>query len=194
MSDAVAVIRFAIKKYYGNDLKQAAEVTGYSQSQIKRWLDGSVNPREATANYFLELALTPEFQVVCEFRELDHNEALSPQISSFLEGHKSRPGVYAFYDSLCRLLYVGKANASLHKEIISALGRPITTPFPIPAKKLKPATRKTVVKYISAYDVGGIGHSDYPKHVESLILRISKPLLNQQTGALTKVIHARPEE
>ena len=42
------------------------------------------------------------------------------------------------------------------------------------------------MKYISAYDVGSSNWIDYPKHVESLILRISKPILNKQIGFLEK--------
>ena len=58
-----------------------------------------------------------------------------------------------------------------------------------PPKKIK-----QLVKYISVYDVAGKDHSDYPKHVESLILRIKKPKLNKQLGMLTEIIPKKPDE
>jgi hypothetical protein len=42
------------------------------------------------------------------------------------------------------------------------------------------------VKYISAYEVKIFDNFDYPKHVESLILRISKPRMNKQIGILDR--------
>jgi hypothetical protein len=46
--------------------------------------------------------------------------------------------------------------------------------------------RHQVVKYISAYEVKIFENFDYPKHVESLILRISKPIMNKQIGLLDR--------
>ena len=47
--------------------------------------------------------------------------------------------------------------------------------------------RHQVVKYISAYDVKIFDNFDYPKHVESIILRISKPTMNKQIGTLETI-------
>lgn len=46
--------------------------------------------------------------------------------------------------------------------------------------------RHQVVRYISAYDVKSSESCDYPNHVESLILRVSKPIMNKQIGTLDK--------
>ena len=47
--------------------------------------------------------------------------------------------------------------------------------------------RYEVVKYISAYEIAGLNWTDYPKHTESLLLRISKPPLNVYIGSLHRL-------
>ncbi|WP_417777746.1 hypothetical protein [Stutzerimonas xanthomarina] len=190
-NDHNAVIRFAVKHYFNNDPKKAAAATGWTTDRIKGWMTGRVRANAGTARYFMSRALIPEFRVVCEHSGFNGTEKVAPQIRAMLNGHHDHPGVYAFYDALCQLVYVGKANSSLQTEIISALSRRVETPFPKTAKR--PASRREIVKYISAYDVGGQDHSDYPRHVEALLLRISKPLLNKQVGRLTSVMPPQPD-
>lgn len=191
-SDNNAIIRFSIKSYFDNDIQLASEKTGYTAGQIKRWMTDKTTPRIDTVRYFMAIALIPEFKIVCELSSFSHDENISSQINKMLNGHHNSPGIYAFYDSLCEPIYIGKANSSLQAEIISALGRSVSILYPKSIQK--PPTRvRELVKHVSA-DVGGVEHYDYPKHVESLILRIKKPKLNKQTGNLTKVIPKKPEE
>jgi hypothetical protein len=44
--------------------------------------------------------------------------------------------------------------------------------------------KRDVVRYISAYSIPASDQADYAKHVEALILRISKPRLNKNIGNL----------
>ena len=46
------------------------------------------------------------------------------------------------------------------------------------------AKRVDVVRYISAYSIPTSDHAGYAKHVEGLILRVSKPRLNKNLGSL----------
>jgi hypothetical protein len=108
-----------------------------------------------------------------------------------LSGHETHSGIYAFYDGMANLLYVGKA-PSLLDECYQTIRRDVPVKFPAGIKK-KPEKRYEVVKYLSAYDVGASNWVDYPKHVESLILRISKPILNKQIGFLEKA-YSEPTE
>ncbi|WP_455852260.1 hypothetical protein [Pantoea endophytica] len=193
VEDKNAVIRFVVKNYFKQDVKVASERTGYTQSQIKKWMGNKTQPRLETARYFMAKALIPEFKIVCEHSPFNHQENISAQLKQMLNGHSDAPGIYVFYDSLCEPIYLGKANSSLQTEIINALGRKVSMAFPQTIKS-PPSKVREIVKYISAYDVEGKEHSDYPKHVESLILRIKKPLLNKQLGGLTKVINTKPEE
>ena len=55
----------------------------------------------------------------------------------------------------------------------------------------KTRLRWELVIYFSAYFIPSSMHRDHPKHVESLMLRISKPPLNKQIGKLSKV--TRPD-
>jgi hypothetical protein len=68
-----------------------------------------------------------------------------------------------------------------------AINKGISIRFP---KGSRNAPRKLyeVVKYFSAYHVRSYGHIDYPKHVESLILRLSKPPLNENIGTLGSLL------
>ena len=184
MASRSEFFQFVIQEHYRNDLKHASFITGYSVATINSWASGKKTPQKATINYFLQCAFVPEFRVIAEYQEFDPNSAIQTQLKKMLGEHTQDPGIYAFYDSFGNLVYLGKAT-SLMAEIISALGRPVTVNFPRGVKRL-PETRKEVIKFISAYDVGATDWGDYPKHVESLILRISKPILNKNIGSLDK--------
>ena len=95
------------------------------------------------------------------------------------------------YDSIGNLVYVGKATRLLD-EVYAAIRRDIHIPFPRGISNV-PEKRYEIISYISAYDVGTSDWIDYPKHVESLILRISKPLLNKNIGTLEKAFQV-PEK
>lgn len=172
---------FVVKEYYTSN-KDAAEKTGYHERTIVQWRTGVCTPQRSTIEYFISVALVPEFKVIQEFWPFDHSIALQTQLKEMLGEHRNDPGIYAFYDSLGNLLYLGKATKLLG-EISAAICRKIDVSFP-KGVKAKPETRKEVVRYISAYDVGASSFDDYPKHVESLLLRISKPPLNKNIGSL----------
>ncbi|ELQ6210392.1 hypothetical protein ACMSYW_001292 [Cronobacter dublinensis] len=191
--DNNATIRFAVENYFDGNISQAAERTGYTQSQIKKWINDEIRPHVDTTRYFMSIALIPEFTIVCEHHPFNGTESISNQLKTMLNGHHNSPGIYVFYDSLCEPIYLGKANTSLQTEITSALNRAISLSYPKTIFS-PPAKVKELVKYISAYDVAGKEHSDYPKHVESLVLRINKPKLNKQLGTLTKLIPKKPDE
>ena len=115
-NDSNAVIRFAVQTYFSGSVSKAARATGYSQTQVKNWVDDLVVARISSARYIMAVAIIPEFQVVCEHSQYDPNESLSGQLNAMLKGHTDHPGVYAFYDSFCTLIYIGKANSSLKKR------------------------------------------------------------------------------
>ena len=174
---------FVVREYY-KSTKDAAERTGYHEKTIEQWRNGERVPQRSTIEHFISVALVPEFKVIQEFWPFDHNAPLLTQLKAMLGEHKNDPGIYAFYDALGNLLYVGKATKLLG-EINAAICRKIDVSFPKGIKS-KPETRKEVVRYISAYDVGSTSFDDYPKHVESLLLRISKPPFNKNIGFLDR--------
>lgn len=176
------VLQYFIDTYFHGDVSKAAEETGYSRPQVEAWLDGSVTPMRQTVEYLVHTIFTPEFKVIVEFAEFDANEQVKPQLRDMLGNHGANPGIYAFYDSTGDLLYVGKATTLLDESYSSIL-REVTLNFPSQVRNA-PSQRYEIVRYVSAYDVGTSEFVDYPKHVESLILRISKPPLNRITGGL----------
>jgi len=184
MTSRSDILAFVIKEYFRGEAKRAAFITGYSIARINAWSSGASTPQKATLQYFLQCAFVPEFRVIAEYARFDHTSPLQTQLKKILGEHTADPGIYAFYDSLGNLVYLGKATQLL-AEMTSALNRPVTITFPKGVRQ-PPETRKEVVRFVSAYDVGAAEWGDYPKHVESLILRISKPLLNKNIGTLDK--------
>jgi hypothetical protein len=179
-------INFLFYHYFDGDMKRFISVTDYSEVQMRNWLSGQRSPRKATLDYILHCRFSPDFQIVCEFKEIDGDKPTMTQLRKFLGAHSEEPGIYAFYDARAQLLYIGKAT-KLRLEIYAALlGRVDHVILPSGIRNRK-KTRWELVTYFSAYSIPSASHRDHPKHVESLILRVSKPPLNKQIGRLTKV-------
>jgi hypothetical protein len=183
-------LNYIVDEYYGGMPEKASAASGYSVTQINSWLSGMRNPQKVTVEYLIQCAFVPEFKVIAEYADFDNRKPLQTQLKMMLGSHAGNPGIYAFYDPMGDLIYLGKATKLL-AEISSAINRKVHISFPkgvVSAPKL----RTEIVKYISAYDVGSVKWTDFPKHVESLILRISKPLLNKNIGRLQKA-HQPPK-
>lgn len=179
------VITFLFNNYFDKDISKFRQKTGYTFGQLDAWLNGRRAPRVETLDYIMGCIFCPEFQIVCEFTELDPEDPLRTQLAESLGEHTNEPGIYAFYDSRAQLLYLGKATRLL-QEVYDALKRPDEIRFPAGVRNQK-VRRWDLVSYYSAYHVPESSLLDYPKHVESLMLRISKPPLNKQIGRLEKV-------
>lgn len=183
-------INYLFEHYFHSDAKRFAEMTGYSELQLQHWCSGKQSPRKATLDYIMHCRFSPDFQIVCEFKETGNEKPTKAKIKKLLTNHYDEPGIYAFYDSRAQLLYVGKAT-KLGQEIGAALTGRVDLVILPSGNRNREKTRWELVTYISAYSVPSSSHRDHPKHVESLILRISKPPLNKQIGRLTKV--AKPK-
>lgn len=184
MDDRNIVIKYLVDNYLQGSVENASTLTGYTQQQVWQWISGDTIPRKQTIDYLVSKIFLPEFKVIVEFGQLDSSGEIRAQLKQMLAGHERSSGIYAFYDGLANLLYLGKAKILL-EECYQTLRRDVPVEFPA-GIKVKPEKRYEVVKYISAYDVGVSDWMDYPKHVESLILRISKPVLNRRIGFLEK--------
>lgn len=182
MANRSEVLSYIISEYFEGNLDKAEKASGYSMAKIKAWCNGESNPQKSTIEYFLQIAIVPEFRIVAEYSEFNPEKPVQTQLKNILGAHSNDPGIYAFYDSLGNLLYLGKATKLL-AEITSALSRPFHISLPKGVKRPY-EVRRDVVRFISAYDVGATQWGDYPKHVESLLLRISKPPLNKNIGSL----------
>lgn len=176
------ILSYFVNEYFEGSPEKAAEATEYSVEQIRSWVAARRQPQKQTVEYVAHCALAPEFKVVVEFAHFVPENPVKTQLREALGGHENRPGVYAFYDSMANLLYVGKAS-NLLAEMYQQIKQDISITFPRGIAEV-PEKRYEVIKYFSAYDVGSYNHIDYPRHVESLILRLSKPPLNQRIGHL----------
>jgi len=184
MEERCVIAKYLLSQYFKDDIDEMADVTGYSKSTISDWIGGSVVPNHQTITFILNSIFTPEFTVINEFYEIDPGAPILTQLKKMFAGHEFRSGIYAFYDSMANLMYLGKAS-NLLDETYSALRRDFEINFPAGIKN-KSVMRHQIIRYISAYDVKSFESFDYPKHVESLILRVSKPVMNKQIGILDK--------
>lgn len=192
MTKRSTILRFIIKEYFDGSLDKVLAATGYTKAQVAGWQSGQTEPQSGTIEYLLHRVFTPEFRVIAEYAKFDPEvRRIRAQLQKILEGHETRSGIYAFYDSMVNLVYLGKAS-NLLDECYQQIRAAVDVSFPKGAKK-KPTKRYHVVRYVSAYDVGSSNIFDYPKHVESLILRISKPVLNKNIGDLEKA-YVAPHE
>lgn len=175
---------YIFEEYFHGDYALFTEVTGYTAVYARNWLSTQC-PRKATLDYILHCRFSPDFQIVCEFKEIKVKPTKS-HLREFLGAHAEEPGIYAFYDARAQLLYIGKATKLLQEVYAALLGRVDQVVLPAGIKN-KERKRWELVTYVSAYSVPSTSHRDHPKHVESLMLRISKPPLNKHIGKLSKI-------
>ncbi len=179
------LIDYLVSEYFEDDEKRFGTQTNYTLQQIRSWRSGAKKPHAATLRWLLSTTLAPEFSVACEFKKVKLNAKsdISSQLDQALGAHGSKCGVYAFYDSMCNVIYVGKASTSLKSEMYQQLRLKLGINFP-KAVKSSPTERWEATAYVSAYEIPSVEHLDYPKHVESLTLRLSKPVGNKVLGTL----------
>lgn len=184
-SFASQLVDFLVKQYFDGNVNALADSSGYNKRQIVAWINGERTPRDSTLRYLMSTTIAPEFTVVCEYApvQIDKASDIGGELGRVLGENHYRAGIYAFYDSMCNLLYVGKASTGLKKEIYQQLRNPLGIKFPKTVGK-PPEKRWQVVSFVSAYEIPYVEHLDYPKHVEALILRLSKPVGNKVLGNL----------
>jgi hypothetical protein len=135
----------------------------------------------------MHCAFAPEFRVIAEYVPIQtagSEASVHKQLAATLKGHEKASGLFAFYDSMANLVYLGKSDGNLLEETKQQLKADVKKSFPKGVSQ--PESRLDVVRYISTYYVQRSDFEDYAKHVESLILRISKPVLNTNIGKLEK--------
>ncbi|WP_369977402.1 hypothetical protein [Xanthomonas bundabergensis] len=181
------LVEHLVDEYFDGDTQRFAEHTGYSRTQVTRWCAGEIKPQKATVRWLLSTTIAPEFRVAAEFKPVAFATAkeISKVLAAALGAHKNASGVYAFYDSMCNVLYIGKASTNFQKEMYQQLRGRIGMEFPKAVRKA-PVQRWQAVSFVSAYEIPPVEHLDYPKHVEALVLRLSKPVGNKVLGSLQK--------
>ena len=182
---AAGLVEYLIADYFDGDPKRFAAQVGYTEQQVKHWRQGTHKPQKATLRWMLSSTIAPELKVACEFAPVHilSKTKIAGALKAALDGHEMSAGVYAFYDSMCDVIYVGKASGSFGKEMYQQMRKPLGVSFP-KAIKHAPTARWQATRFFSAYEVPAVAHLDYPKHVEALVLRLSKPVGNKILGTL----------
>ena len=119
MTTRTEVLNYIVQKYYAGNIEKVSSVYGFTKTQINSWLSGKRKPQKSTVEYLIQCAFVPEFKVIAEFVEFDPDKAIQTQLKTMLGEHANDPGIYAFYDSMGNLIYLGKAT-KLIAEITSA--------------------------------------------------------------------------
>jgi hypothetical protein len=110
------VLKYFVDEYFDGSPERAALATGYEVRQIRKWLDGSTQPQHQSLEFVAHAALAPEFKVVVEFSEFSPEYPVKTQLRDSLGNNGDLTGIYAFYDSMMNVLYVGKTEWSLLEE------------------------------------------------------------------------------
>lgn len=183
------LIDYLIKEYFDDNIAAFAAHTGYLRQHIEAWRNGDRKPQKATVRWLMSATLAPEFKVVAEFSPIEISKVseIRGAITSALQGHNKKTGIYSFYDSMCNVLYIGKASVGFLGEMYQQLRAPLGVAFPR-AVTNAPGMRWQAVRYVSAYEIPSVDHLDYPKHVEALVLRLSKPIGNKILGRLNRAL------
>lgn len=71
MANRSEVLNFIVAEYFGGDIDQAAKLSGYTKTKIKSWCNGEPIPQKGTIQYFLHLAIVPEFTIIAEYEEFN---------------------------------------------------------------------------------------------------------------------------
>jgi hypothetical protein len=182
------VVKFIVEEFYDNNIGEAAKATSFTKQQIQYWISGSKKPQKRIIEWFLHATFVPEFEIIAEYVPISVNNDTTThaQLAKILKGYEHCSGLYAFYDSMASLIYLGKSDGLLMRECYQQLQSELKNEGLFPRGAKQPKHRYDVVRYISAYHINGGEAEDYAKHVESLILRISKPRLNKYIGNLER--------
>jgi hypothetical protein len=184
------IVKYLIDEFYGGDPGIAAKATGHTKQQIEWWLAGTHQPHKLNVSKLIFFAAVPEFKVITEFallRRPNEGNTLHKRLAVIFRGHERTSGLYAFYDSMANLIYLGKTDGNMLAEAYQQIKAKIPNGI-LPTAIAANAKRVDVVRYISAYSIPASDNADYAKHVEGLILRISKPRLNKNLGRLKPAI------
>ncbi len=183
------MVSFLINNYFDGDVGNFAKHTRYSKQQVMAWVSGRRKPRIATMRWLLSSTIAPEFRIAAEYVPVVFSNVsdIRSELRRALGDHSKHAGVYAFYDSMCNVLYIGKASTEFLGEMYQQLRAKLGISFPKAISKA-PEVRWQAVSFVSAYEIPYVEHLDYPRHVESLVLRLSKPTGNKVLGKLQQSI------
>jgi hypothetical protein len=180
------IVKYLVDEFYGRDAANAAKATGHTKQQLDWWLTNKHQPHKINVSRLLFHSVVPEFKMITEFALITKPTkavSLHKRLATILAGHEKASGLYVFYDSMANLIYLGKTDGKMLSEVYQQIKTGIPGGI-LPKAVSANAKRLDVVRYISAYSIPTSDHADYAKHVEGLILRISKPRLNKNVGRL----------
>jgi hypothetical protein len=189
-----AVFHYLLERHFDGDIEHFSKITGHPIAKAMVWNSGRHVPQSPTLNRIIQKVFTPEFSTIVEFAQLPvgHRKEVQKRLNAILKGYEHSSAIYAFYDTSGTLIYLGKSNGNLLFECKQRLSASYHI-RPSKAFKVKKLSRYDVVAYLSAYETRVDSHVDFPRHVESLMLRIHKPPLNEYIGKLTKASPSLPK-
>jgi hypothetical protein len=119
------VVQYIVETHWDGGVNGAADATGETPKRIREWMEGVHAPNKSSVEYLMHRLFVPEFRIVAEFRELSYtgpnDGSLLALLRPMLLNHEERGGIYAFYDSMANLVYLGKATRPV-AEVVEIRG------------------------------------------------------------------------
>jgi len=143
-----------------------SSLTGIAQSHWSNYLNGVTRMTYST----LKKAMTRMFGTPPAIVPIVESYSYDPAVPNPVPVNifTSEPGLYIFYDSSFRIVYVGKAK-NLHSEIKQQLGKAAEGFRTLPVSGTPP--RMDLTRYISAFRLPR-GDDDFRHDLEALLHRV----------------------
>lgn len=199
MTDPVFKALFdALKDEYGSvSQSEMAEALGVSTMTINNWVNGKTTPNKTNLSkiivFFREHAASSLIRPILEFTPIApvragkqwNFSASTAQIARIKKVTKKIHGIYVFYDSSGKAVYLGKTENCLYTESKQRLKAQPFVPIYVPAKPRygEVAERACFVSYYQVAITSAV------KNIESFMLRaFTNDLQNRNSGHFTGVL------
>jgi transcriptional regulator with XRE-family HTH domain len=167
-----------------------AKTLKVSQSTVTAWLSGAT-PSQANIKkiltYFRDYNAASLISPVLEYKAIEPFKSRRSWIMSAAEDDKDllhecmlhRLGVFIFYDSMGKAIYLGKSESCMYTEAKKRLADVSNSPLLAPNRS-KPPYIGELARYVSVYEVSVPAAI---KNLEAFLLRaFSNNLLNEEAG------------
>lgn len=133
MANRNEIVKYLVAECFGGDIDKVCSVTGFSKQQVTGWVEDRNQPHANNVSYLMHRAFAPEFRVIAEYvpiRIPGSEVSVRRELATILKGYEYACGLYAFYNSMVNLIYIGKSYGNLLAETYQQLKAAVNKPFP----------------------------------------------------------------
>lgn len=114
------IVKYGVAECFDGDIDKVCSETGFTKQQVTWWLGDRNQPQASNVSRLMYRAFAPKFRVIAEYVPIQTSgseKSVHKQVATTLKGYEKASGLYAFYDSMVNLIYIGKSDGNLLKEI-----------------------------------------------------------------------------